>query len=401
MKKTNPPRLPVFGKDGSVSYFDITHMPAILDRLFEKLRIAVIFAGDKAKVGGVKYSAQNVRDWKSYESVAAEIQRTLKANGFRHVFLMPDDWTLLDNLDRDDIHFAWLNTGGVQGYNSTAHAPSMLEMMGIPYIGHDPLNVSILDNKDIFKRQLISLGIQTPTFLTWNKSKYSNNPYWLEDIPPVFGEYMGPFVVKPVSGRASKNVYFCETMVELPRFVDKVYSNTRNNVLIEKYLPGAEYCVSIFGWIKYANGKFERYNEPFAFSEVERLLEKDEKIFTSMDQRALTGDRFRLLRKKTDAEIKKKLQELASSVFRYLNLTTLIRLDVRADADGELYIMESNPKPDLKKPEKGVISIVTIGLEEHGMSYDDLIMSIFCARIHYLFKVQRGYINHVVDLIVN
>ena len=61
---------------------------------------------------------------------------------------------------------AWLNTGGVQGYNSTAHAPAMLELFGVPYVGHDPLTVGTLDNKHVFKRDLVCLGLPTAPFIT-------------------------------------------------------------------------------------------------------------------------------------------------------------------------------------------------------------------------------------------
>jgi D-alanine-D-alanine ligase len=391
--------LPVIGADGALRYYEFSHLPAILDVLRKKLRLAVIYAGDKSKPGAVKYPAHNVRDWKSYEDVARDIQTTLREEGFEHVFLMPDDRTLFENLEKQEIEFAWLNTGGVQGYDPTAHAPAMLEMMGVPYIGHDPLNVSLLDNKDLFRRELVALGFKSIPFFVWNKFKYLDQSYWLEEIPPVFGDYRGPFVVKPVTGRASKNVMVADTLVELPRLVDEVYENTRNKVLIEKYLPGREYCVAIYGAVQVAGQQMSLHDAPFCFSHVERVLESGERIFTSMDQKALTAGRFRLVDSASDTKVLRKLEELAIKVFTYFNLSTLIRLDVRADADGEIYVLEANPKPDLKKPDGQIISIVSMGLPSIGMTYNDLIVSILANRLHQLFGVQRGYIRHVIDLL--
>ena len=390
---------PVIGSDGALGYYEFAHLPAILEVLRRKMRLAVIYAGDKSTPGAVRYPAHNMRDWKSYENVAQDIQTTLRDEGFDHIFLMPDDRTLYENLEKHEIQFAWLNTGGVQGYNPTAHAPAMLEMMGVPYIGHDPLNVSLLDNKDLFRRELVALGFKSPPFFIWNKFKYLDQSYWLEEIPLVFGDYRGPFVVKPVTGRASKNVMVADTLVELPRLVDVVFEKTRNKVLIEKYLPGREYCVSIYGAVQVAGQQMSLHDAPFCFSQVERVLESGERIATSMDQKALTASRFRLLDPATDAEVLRKLDQLAIKVFTYFNLSTLIRLDVRADADGELYILEANPKPDLKKPDGQVISIVSMGLPILGMTYNDLIVSILANRLHQLFGVQRGYIRHIVDLL--
>ena len=393
--------MPLFGEDGSIRYYDISHMPSILDRLRERLRIAVICGGDGAVKGAVRFRSLNTRNWKSYAYVAEDIRQTLIGLGFRHVHIMPDDSTLLDNLVKNNIHFAWINSGGVQGYNPMSHAPAMLEMMGVPYIGHNPLNVSVLDNKDLFKQQLIALGFSTSPFFVWNKIKHGKTVYWLEELHDVFEEYKGPFIVKPVSGRASVNVFLAETMAEVPRLVDEIYNRTYHHVLIEKYLPGREYCVAIYGSVKFTKGKFAEFNHPFTFSEVERVLEKGEKIFTSMDQRKLTKARFHLLDDQNDGDVKKQLSNLARDVYTYFGINTLIRLDVREDENGNLHILEVNPKPDLKKPERDVTSIVSVGLAAQGMTYPDLILSILATRLHQLFEIQRGYIRHMIDMVNN
>jgi len=121
-----------------------------IERLMTRMRIAVIFGSDKTAPGSVLYQTCNTRSWKSYEAVARDIARSLERLGFRHVQLMPDDMQLGDRLRRGGIHMAWLNTGGIQGYNPAAHASSMLEMLGVPYVGHDPLAATTLDNKHAF-----------------------------------------------------------------------------------------------------------------------------------------------------------------------------------------------------------------------------------------------------------
>ncbi|MGV2390413.1 MAG UNVERIFIED_CONTAM: hypothetical protein LVR29_25815 [Microcystis novacekii LVE1205-3] len=118
------------------------------------MRIAVIHGGDSCREGAVIYKTHNPRSTKTYEQVAQDIAETLRAIGFCHVFIMADDMQLPQKLKQEKIHIAWLNTGGVQGYNPTCHTPALLEMLGIPYVGHNPLNSSILDQKHIFKREL-------------------------------------------------------------------------------------------------------------------------------------------------------------------------------------------------------------------------------------------------------
>ncbi len=118
-------------------------LEARIERLFARLRIAVVFGGDKWVDGAVINPTVNPRSWKSYESVANDIAAALRRIGFRHVTLLPDDMRLGERIRNDDIQFAWLNTGGVQGYNPLAHGPAMLEMLGIPYVGHDPLIMGV------------------------------------------------------------------------------------------------------------------------------------------------------------------------------------------------------------------------------------------------------------------
>ena len=144
----------------------VADLDAYFQALFAKLRLAVIYSGDKEKPGSVLYRQANTRPWKSYQEVAGDIQQTLQEIGFRHVSLIADDMNMIDTL-RESIHMAWLNTGGVQGENPVCHASAILEMLGIPYVGHNPLNSSILDEKDVFKRHLQSMGIRTSPFVTW------------------------------------------------------------------------------------------------------------------------------------------------------------------------------------------------------------------------------------------
>ena len=56
-----------------------------IDQLRDKLRIGVIFGGDKSAADSVIYRSHNTRSWKSYEVVAQDIATSLRHSGFRHV----------------------------------------------------------------------------------------------------------------------------------------------------------------------------------------------------------------------------------------------------------------------------------------------------------------------------
>ncbi|MEG4234150.1 D-alanyl-alanine synthetase [Microcoleus sp. Pol11C3] len=380
-------------------HYDFNLLPQYLAVLFAKLRIAVVFGGDCDRPGSVIYKTHNPRSWKSYEVVAREIAKALAEIGFQQVFLMPDDMNLPELLKQKNIHLVWLNTGGVQGYNPVCHTPALLEMLGMPYVGHNPLNSSTLDNKHAFKRELQSVGIKTAPFMTWHPSQGILEPPNLHQrFAMAFGDYQGPFVVKPVSGRASLHVHFVDKIEGLSQAVLEVHRATHNTALIEKYLPGREFCVAVCGYVKYVKGGFSKDTKPFAFSTVERVLAPDELIFTSMDKKAITADRGRLMGGE-EPELKQELIELARKIYWEFSLNSLVRIDVRSDADGSLYVLEANPKPDLKHPGENVTSLVALGLAEYGMSYNDLIFSLLADRLDYLLTQHIAIIPHIVDLL--
>lgn len=383
----------------AVFQYDFRSLPRYIEILYSKLRIAVVYGGNKDADGSVINKTLNPRPWKSYEAVARDIQKALQEIGFQYVSLMPDDMMLPQRLKEEHIHLVWLNTGGVQGYNPMSHTPAMLEMLGIPYVGHDPLYSTILDNKHSFKRELQALGIRTAPFMTWHPSQGPLTPGTSPRFITAFEKYSGPFIVKPVSGRASLLVEVVDRIDQVPEVAQMVFNATNNAVLIETYLPGREFCVAVCGGVTHMNATFSKTTRPFAMSPVERHFEPGEAIFTSMDRKAITTERASLL-DSSEWNLKQELRDLAEKIYWDLNLQSLIRIDIRADADGALYILEANPKPDLKKPNSDVTSLVMIGWQEFGGDYNDLILGLLADRLDYLLVYNLGVAFPIVNLLM-
>ena len=363
------------------------------------MRIAVIYGGDKTVDGAVINQTINSRSWKSYRSVAEDIAAALGRLGFRHVSMIPDDMRLGQQLREEGIHLAWLNSGGVQGYHPTTHTSAMLEMFGVPYVGHDPLMAGTLDNKHAFKRALLSIGVPTAPFVVVDPSHGRFEPDDHHRFRSEFGLYHGPYIIKPVNGRASLNVRLVDDEADLCAAVARVSAVTEGQVLVEAYLPGREYCVAVCGYVTARGGILSRSSEPFVFATVERVLDREEKIFTSMDRRPITADRVRPLDPARNGREIAELQKIARSIFFDLSIEGLVRLDVRSDADGRIFVLEANPKPDLKAPRDGVTSLICEGLGEFGMTYDDLILSLLADRIDLLFSQRRGTVTQIARLV--
>ncbi len=370
-----------------------------IEILKQRVRIAVIFGGDKRVEGAVINSTFNPRSWKSYQTVAKDIAAALKKLGFRHVQVIPEDMRVGERLRDQRIDMAWLNTGGVQGYISMSHSAAILEMIGIPYIGHDPMIAGMLDSKHIFKRMLKALDIPTAPFMTWSLARAPFTTENNEHFKRVFKNYPGPFVVKPVSGRASINVHLVEDLSTLPEVVSGLCKTTENHVLIETFLPGREFCVAVCGPVICKQGILQRGETPFTFAAIERRLDKNEKVFVSMDVRPITSNRITILDPAEDADIIQRLEKLANQVFQEMNLETLIRLDVRMDGEGNMFVLEGNPKPDLKAPTAEKTNLVCASLSSYGMSYEDLILSLFADRLDLYLSQRRGSISNLAKLL--
>ena len=194
-------------------------------------------------------------------------------------------------------------------------------------------------------------------------------------------------------------MHVVESEDELTEVAMDIYDATHNLVLIEKFLPGREFCIAVCGPVVAKGGKIGRHKQVFTFGAVERLLDTDERIFTSIDLRPITVDRVRALEPTTDPGEIKKLEELAVEVFLELGLETLIRLDVRTDASGRMFLLEANPKPDLKAPTDNETNLVCVGLSQFGMSYDDLILSLLADRIDLLFSERRAAVINLASLL--
>ena len=375
-------------------------LQAQVEGLLSTMNVAVIHGGDKAESGAVLFPTHNPRSWKSYKAVAEDIAASLERLGARDVAVMADDMRLQDRLRREGIDFAWLNTGGVQGMGAVCHASAQLEMMGVPYVGHDPMSAAILDSKHTFKRQCSSVGIATAPFCTWHGASGALSPETDPRFLRAFAGWKGEYIVKPVSGRASLHVEHVEKLEDVAGVASEVFAATQNHVMIEGYLSGREYCVAVCGPTIASEGRVSRRSAPFTFCAIERVLEADERVFTSMDKKAITKERMRHLDRHQDAGVIEALHMLGRRVFEEMELETLVRLDVRADGDGKLHVLEANPKPDLKAPtDDGVTSIIAEALDHEGMAYDDLILSLFADRLDTLFAKRRSSVNHLVQLL--
>ena len=75
-----------------------------------------------------------------------------------------------------------------------------------------------------------------------------------------------------------------------------------------------------------------------------------------------------------DAALTRRIQQMALAVWRTLRLGGLARIDFRLRANGELYVLEANPNPNIARIEDFATSAAAAGI-----GYDALIAGILRA----------------------
>jgi len=136
--------------------------------------------------------------------------------------------------------------------------------------------------------------------------------------------------------RASSRVTSREALV---REVDRIVSGYAQPALVEAFVPGAEYTVTLIG-----------NDPPKVLPVLQRALEST----TGIGLHALEGPGPAATRERTldhettgflDQELESRLGELSCRVFDLLECLDFARLDFRLDAKGDPVFLEINPLP--------------------------------------------------------
>ena len=384
-------------RDAGEKSYDFSQLSSLMEKFRDKLNVAVIYGRDRDGEGAVVYPTNVPRNGESQEIAAANIADSLRRNGFKNVDLFAEDICLGQRLRENNVHIAWNSSAGVQGENPSCHLPALLEMAGIPYVGHGPLNASILGQKHSFKRELHNAGIPTAPYITWDSARGPflpeiNSRFWV-----AFGDGSGPFVIKPVHGCDARNLRLLNKAEDLSAAVAEVYLATKNVVLVERFLPGREFSISVCGPVISRGGELVVSTNPFTFSVLECVHEPDQPFFVQDDAQKLNGTLYPV-NVSGEPELYAGLTALAQRIFLDFNLQTLARITVRADADGHLHVLKMDPMPDIGVLGSEAENRVCAGLGEHGMVYDELVMSLLADRIDYYLSHKMHAAEHLWSL---
>ena len=231
---------------------------------------------------------------------------------------------------------------GLQGQARYTHVPSILEMIGIPYVASGPLGHSLALDKVVTKMILRQHSIPTPEFVVMETPD-----------TPIPGELPYPMVVKPKNEAVSFGLAVVHDESELRASAKVIFDRFSQPVLAEQYIEGREINVGLLG-----NGP------PEAFPPVLLSFGDGPQIYTYEDK---TGRSGRQIQPVCPAPISEELtaeaKEIAVRTFSALGLYDCARVDMRMDADDNLYVLEANSLPSLGEHGSYLVGAAHVGLD--------------------------------------
>ncbi|MGH7048254.1 MAG: methyltransferase domain-containing protein [Stellaceae bacterium] len=227
-----------------------------------------------------------------------------------------------------------------EGFNNDAfmelHVPALLETLDIPYSGAGPSCLGLCYDKSLVRAIAQAIDVPVPA------ETYCNSDDLAATIPSVF-----PALIKPNFGDSSIGigqdaVVHCweEAIARLGRLREQM---PRCPILIQEFLTGPEYSIGIVG----NPGQGYRLLPPLEvdYSRLDpslpRLLAYESKWVPESPYWSQIAYREARL----DEEQRRKIVDYANILFERLGCRDYARFDFRADAEGEIKLLEVNPNP--------------------------------------------------------
>ena len=191
---------------------------------------------------------------------------------------------------------------------------SILNYLKIPYTHSGVLASSIAMNKVVSKYFYKAVGIRFPENF---------------DINGKFTESSYPFIIKPICGGSSKNLFKIETQNQLIDFKN-IYINELHKYMVEEFIDGREITVGIL------DDKICGIMEIIFDSEIYDFKNKYQVIAKHV------------LDPKIPEIIIKNLKDISLKIHKAINCKCISRLDFRYNTKSEeLFLLEINTQPGL------------------------------------------------------
>ena len=254
---------------------------------------------------------------------------------------------------------------GLRGPSREAQIPAILDMLGIPYTGSDPVTLGICLDKSRAKEILSHYKIPTSEFHVINS---------IDELRHAHVHF--PSVVKPLHEGSSKgilNASVVRTPQELRTQVERVLTDYDEPALVEKFLPGREFTVALMG-----NGPTLRVF-PIVEIRLDKLPAGVNSLYSYEAKWVLDQPDHPIemydCPARIDAGLEALIKEICVRTFQVLRCRDWCRIDLRLDEKGVPNIIELNPLPGIL-PNPDDHSSYPMAARAAGYSYNKMLQAV-------------------------
>lgn len=233
---------------------------------------------------------------------------------------------------REHVIFNWCE-GLDDDPNAYDAIPPVLEKLGFAYTGCDAWSLATSQNKAITKTILLQNKIPTPVSRVYDRAVLN-------------GWRRFPALVKPAAEHCSFGITresVVDTPQQLKERVQYVLDTWREPALVEDFIDGVEYNVSIWG---NADAQVLPIGaiDYSAFTDYhDRLVTFDAKWNPESDAYRLTGVQCPA---PLDLPLQRRIERVALKTYRALKMRDYGRIDIRV-RNGVPYVLDVNANPDI------------------------------------------------------
>ena len=216
------------------------------------------------------------------------------------------------------------------------HVPALLDVLGIPYTGAAAPALAACYDKGLVRAVAASLDVPVPL------ETYVRPTDQGATLPSVF-----PAILKPNYGDSSQGITkdaVVRNKGALLDYLERLRTEfPRRPVLVQEYLPGAEYSVSMVG-----NPDQNLRALPILEVDFSRLDPNLPKILgyeSKWEPDSPYWTQIKYHEAQLPDHIQAQMIEHSARLFERLGCREYARFDFRADANGEVKLLEVNPNP--------------------------------------------------------
>ncbi len=339
---------------------------------------AIEVSQQRKLVIGVAYNSQAKTDV-DQAALGASIQAELDARGYKTVSIdFANLTTAFQTLQSGAVDFVFNVVEQINGSSLLApNVSAICDLLKIPYSGSNPLTLALCADKIKVKKLLTYHSIPTASW---------DYVFGLED--EIDDELKYPLLVKPANtdnsfGITQKSVV--ENEVQLRDQLEYVLNTLKRPALIEEYLPGDEFIVSIMG----------NDADNIQVLPLTRLIYDDMPSsiwhinpFASMpDSEQMTDSHPELQHpaKNVSSKLAALVTEMALDAFKMFDVHDYGRVEIKLDENDNPHVLEINPNPHIHQE-----SYMAEAAEMVGLEYGEFLEQIIALTIQR-YKNQPPY----------